>query len=209
MSTSPDDTNVLVQRALQSDQSALAALFARHRKRLKRMVTLRMDNRLVGKVDASDVLRATYLDLAARLAEYAADPNLPFFVWLRLLTGQRLTEVQREHLGTIDDDLQVSLRRGPLQQVSTVFLASRLLGRFKSSAGFADRADIQLKLQEALNGMPEADREILALRHFEELTNEETARVLNVSGATASTRYLGALWRLKESLAQIPGMFDQ
>ena len=157
------------------------------------------------------MLRLAYLDLAARLAEYAAEPNIPFFLWLRLVTGQRLTEVHRKRLGdTREADLEVSLRHGPLPQASTVFLASHLLGNYNlAESQKTVRAEIQLKLQETLNLMAEADREILALRHFEELTNEETAQVLNISLAAASGRYVRALSRLKDALSRIPGMLDQ
>jgi len=210
VSESPDDTNALLCRALRSDQVALAALFARHRPRLKRMVKLRTDRRLAGQLDASDVLRKAYLDLAARLADYAAEPSIPFFLWLRLITGQRLREVHQEHLGgALDANLEVSLRQGPLPQVSTMYLASHLLGHYTSAVSQqAARAEIQLTLQETLNSMAEADREILALRHFEELNNEETAQVLNISLAAASGRYVRALGRLSQALSRFPGMFD-
>jgi RNA polymerase sigma-70 factor (ECF subfamily) len=175
------------------------------------MVKLRMDRRLADSLDASDVLGEAYLDLAARLAEYATEPTIPFFLWLRLVTGHRLTQVHHRHLKAgPDTDLKVSLRHGPLPEASTVYLASHLLGQHTSATSHQRvRAEIQLKLQETLNEMAEADREILALRHFEELTNEETAQVLNISLAAASGRYVRALSRLKEALSRIPGMFDQ
>src|SRR5262249_59457399 len=96
-----NDTNLLLRRALAGDESALAALFDAYRERLRRMIRLRLDRRLSGRVDASDVLQEAYLDVRKRIAEYARDPAaLPFHLWLRLVTGQRLTDVHRYHLGS-------------------------------------------------------------------------------------------------------------
>jgi RNA polymerase sigma-70 factor (ECF subfamily) len=105
-------------------------------------------------------------------------------------------------------ELEVSLYRGALPPASTVFLASQLLGRFTSVSEKAIRAEIQIKLQEALNAMDPTDREILALRHFEELSNQETAALLDISPAAASKRYIRALKRLKDALAQVPGLLE-
>jgi RNA polymerase sigma-70 factor (ECF subfamily) len=209
----PDDSAELqeqLQRLAAGDQQALAELFACYRDRLRRMVQLRLDRRLQGRVDASDVLQEAYLDAAQRAAEYAARPTMPPFLWLRLLTGQRLLLVHRRHLGTKmrDAGQEVSLYRGPLPQASSASLAQQLLGRMTSPSLAAVRAEIQLKLQEALNGMDPLDREVLVLRHFEELSNGETAAVLGLQKSAASNRYIRALKRLKDVLSTTPGFFD-
>ena len=105
-----------------ADEEALAELFQQHRTRLKRMVRLRMDRRLQGRVDASDVLQEAYIDLAQRLPEYCVDAKIPFFLWLRLVTGQRLMQVHRRHLGTAmrDANREVSLYRKALPQAVRV-----------------------------------------------------------------------------------------
>jgi RNA polymerase sigma-70 factor (ECF subfamily) len=111
-----DDTNLLLRRALAGDEPALAALFDDYRERLRRMIRLRLDRRLSGRVDSSDVLQEAYLDVRKRIAEYARDPAaMPFHLWLRLIAGQRLTDVHRSHLGTQmrDAGMEVSLHRGP------------------------------------------------------------------------------------------------
>ncbi len=200
-----------LQRLMGGDRQALAGLFAHYRDRLRRMVKLRLDRRLQGRIDASDVLQEAYLDVANRVADYAANPTMPFFLWLRFLTGQRLLLVHRQHLGTKmrDAGQEVSLYRGALPQASSVSLAAQLLGRMTSPSLAAVRAEMQLKLQEALNGMDPLDREVLTLRHFEELSNGETASVLGLQKAAASNRYVRALKRLKEVLSKTPGFFDQ
>jgi RNA polymerase sigma-70 factor, ECF subfamily len=207
-----DDTNLLLRRALAGDEPALAALFDGHRERLRRMIRLRLDRRLSGRVDSSDVLQEAYLEVHKRLAEYARDPAaMPFHLWLRLIAGQRLTDVHRSHLGTQmrDAGMEVSLHRGPFPQASSIALAAQLLGRLTSASKAAIRAEHKLIVQEALNGMDPIDREVLALRHFEHLSNDETALVLGLSKSAASNRYIRALKRLKEILSSIPGLKEQ
>jgi len=199
-----------LRRLAAGDQQALAELFAQYRGRLRRMVQLRLDRRLQGRVDASEVLQDAYLDVTKRAPEYAANPTMPFFLWLRFLTGQRLLMVHRKHLGAKmrDAGQEVSLYRGALPQASSVSLAAQLLGRITSPSLAAVRAEMQLKLQEALNSMDAIDREVLTLRHFEELSNGETAAVLGLQKAAASNRYVRALKRLKDVLTNMPGFFD-
>jgi RNA polymerase sigma-70 factor (ECF subfamily) len=208
----PDETDELVRRAVSGDEPALAELFGRHRKRLRQMVRLRLDRRLQGRVDPSDVLQEAYIDLAERLPAYAREPSeLPFYLWLRLVVGERLLRVHRQHLGTAmrDAGREVSLYRGALPEASSVSLAGQLLGRITSASQALIRAEVQLQLQEALNAMDPMDREVITLRHFEELSNSEAARVMGVSPQAASNRYLRAMTRLHEVLKSIPGLLDQ
>jgi RNA polymerase sigma-70 factor (ECF subfamily) len=210
MADESSDATTLLARARAGDQQALAELFVRHRDRLRRMVRLRLDHRLLGRVDPSDVLQEAYLDLAKRAPEYLANPALPFFLWLRWLTGQRLLAVHRRHLGAQmrDAGQEVSIHRGAMPEASSASLAAQLLGRLTSPTQAAVRAEMQVRLQEALNAMDPIDREVLVLRHFEELSNNETAAVLGVQKAAASNRYVRALKRLKDILAGMPGFLD-
>jgi RNA polymerase sigma-70 factor (ECF subfamily) len=173
------------------------------------MVKLRLDRRLQGRVDASDVLQEAFIDLAKRLPEYGDQRAYPFFLWLRLVTGQRLGQVHRRHLGTAmrDAALEISLCQGAVPQASSVFLASQLLGRFTSITEKAVRAELQLKLQEILNTMEPLDQEILALRHFEEMSNDEAAQAMGIKSGAASKRYIRALRRLRDVLVRYPGFF--
>ena len=205
------DSEDLLLRAAAGDEAVLAALWERPRARRPAMVRPRLDRGLQGRVDPSDVLQDAYLDLAARLPDYARDRPMPAYLWLRLVTGQRLAQVHRQHLGAAmrDAGREVSLYRGALPQASSASLAAQLLGRFTTASQAAIRAERQLQLQEILNGLDPMDREILALRHFEQLTNGEAARVLGLSKTAANNRYIRALRRLRDLLERVPGFFDQ
>jgi RNA polymerase sigma-70 factor (ECF subfamily) len=205
-----DDTIPLLRQGTAGDQHALGALWDRYRERLKRMVRLRLDRRLQGRLDPSDVLQEAFIDFARRAGEFAENPEVSFFLWLRTLTGQRLQMLHRQHLGAKMRDAarEISLHRGPMPQATSVSLAAQLLGQFTSASAKVARAEMQVQLQEALNGMDPIDREILALRHFEELSNAETAEVLGIDPSAASSRHVRALSRLRQVLNSIPGFFD-
>ena len=211
MDRDPDEPEDRLRRAAAGDEAALAAPWQRHCGRLRPMVRLRLDRRLQGRVDPSDVLQDAYLDLAARLPDYARERPMPTYLWLRLVTGQRLAQVHRQHLGAAmrDAGREVSLYRGALPQASSASLAAQRLGRFTTASQAAVRAERQLQLQAILNGLDELDREILALRHFEGLSNGEAAQVLGLSETAADNRYIRALGRLRDLLGQVPGFFDQ
>lgn len=210
MSSDASETRDLIRRIEGGDEHALSELFARYRSRLKRMVKFRMDRRLQGRLDASDVLQEAYLDVARRAKEYRDDHKLPVFLWLRLITGQRLMALHRQHLGAQmrDAGQEVSLHRGALPPASSISIAAMLLGRLTSPTRAASRAEMQVRLQDVLNSMDPIDREVLTLRHFEELGNSETAQVLGITKSAASSRYIRAVMRLKKELASIPGFFD-
>ena len=210
MTNDSAERDALVGRLRDGGEKALAELFSQHRERLKRMVGFRLDRRLWGRVDASDVLQEAYLDAVKRVHHYLDNPTMPFFVWLRLITGQRLIDVHRQHLGAQmrDADQEVSLNRGGVPHASSMCLAAHLVGHLTSPSQAAIRAETMAELQQALDGMDPMDREILALRHFEELSNNEAAEVLGLQKSAASNRYVRALRRLKETLSGIPGFFE-
>ena len=207
MTDPASDPDALLARATAGDANALADLFTGYRERLKRMVALRLDRRLTGRVDPSDIIQEAFLEVHKRFKEYARDASVPFFLWLRLVTGQKLTDCHRHHLGAKmrDAGQEVSLYRGAMPQASSVSLAAQLLGKLTSASQAAIRAEHKLHVQEALNSMEPLDREVLVLRHFEHLTNDEAARVLGLRKSAASQRYIRALKRLKEILSAIPG----
>jgi RNA polymerase sigma-70 factor (ECF subfamily) len=210
MTTPACDEEALLRQAMAGDQQALAALFTRYRDRLRKMVRLRLDDRLCGRIDTSDVLQDAYLDVARRFPEYVASPTVPFYLWLRSLTGQRLIDLHRRHLGAQmrDAGQEVSLNRGALPAASSASLAQHLLAGLTSPSQAAIREEMRLQLQEALNSMDPIDREVVVLRHFEELSNGETAEVLCIEPAAASKRYIRALRRLKTILNAVPGFFS-
>jgi RNA polymerase sigma-70 factor (ECF subfamily) len=200
--------DAITQRLHAGDPDAAGELFVACRERLKKMVKLRLDRRVQGRLDASDVLQEAFLDVQRKAADFAGRPDLPAYLWLRLITTERLLILHRHHLGAQMRDAaqEVSLCPGGAPAASTHSLANLLLGRLTSPTQAAIRAERQLRLQEALNGMDPLDREILALRHFEELSNSEAATVLGLSKTAASNRYIRALKRLKEILVALPGI---
>jgi RNA polymerase sigma-70 factor (ECF subfamily) len=204
------ETDDLLRRAAAGDGPATAALFARYRDRLKQMVRLRLDRRLQGRIDPSDVLQEAYLEAARRVGEFASAPTTSPYLWLRSLTAQKLIDLMRHHLGTKmrDAGREIALHRGALPQASSLSLAQQLLGRLTSPSRAAVRAETRLRIQEGLNAMEPLDREVLALRHFELLSNSEVAQVLGLSKAAASNRYVRALQRLKQILTATPGVGD-
>lgn len=195
----------LLDRVRGGDQPALAELFAKHRDKLRRMVQLRLDHRLAGRVSPSDVLQEAYIDALKRIDHYFEKPDQPFFGWLRLIVGQRLADVHREHLAQKRDiGQEVSIDRGATAADSAC-LAACLLGHGSSPSHAAARTESFARLEQALEAMDPLDREVLALRHFEELSNTETAALLGVQPAAASKRYVRALARLKQILETVPG----
>jgi RNA polymerase sigma-70 factor (ECF subfamily) len=207
MDNNSAETVDLLERARAGDRDALNAIFERHRERLRRMVVMRLDRRLQARLDASDVIQDGYVDVVTRLEEYLRNPRLPLFLWLRLVVGERLMKLHRQHLGTQmrDAGLEVSLYRGALPAASSAALAAQLLGKHTSPTQAATRAERMLRLQEALNTLDPMDREVLSLRHFEELSLAETAQVLEITESAAAKRYIRALKRLKGILAAMPG----
>ena len=206
MAADPPEEADLLPLAAAGDEAAARELFSRYRSRLKRMVHLRLSRRLQGRVDDSDVLQEAYLDVARRLPEYVADPKAPFFLWVRHLTGLKLAEVHRRHLGTQarDADRELSLHRGGLPEADSVSLAAHLLGQLTTPSQAAVKAERRLLVQEALCALDPIDREVLALKHFEQLSTAEIAEVLGLSKAGAGSRYLRAIKQLREILAQVP-----
>jgi len=207
MSADSRSNEDLLDAARNGDEGALAVLVERHRDRLERMVWLRMDRRLQGRVDPADVVQEAYLAVRGKFAHCISDPRLPFFLWLRLEVGQKLVEVHRFHLKTQmrDAGQEVSLHRGALPQVTSLSLAEHLLGKLTSASHAAMRAELKLRVEEALNSMAPHDREVLILRHFEELSIAEAAQVLGIKPSAAGNRYMRALKRLKEVFRGMPG----
>jgi RNA polymerase sigma-70 factor, ECF subfamily len=180
-----------------------------HRARLRRMVALRLDERLQGRIDPSDVIQEAFLEATERRSEYARESEpMPPFLWLRFLTLQQLLIAHRRHLGTKTRDagLEVSFHGVASPVASSAAIAAHLLGRETRASEVAIRAERKLRLQEALNAMDVVDREVLVLRHFEQLSNVECSRILGLGESAATKRYIRALKRLKDILSATPGV---
>ena len=199
----------LVQ-ARTGDLAGLGPILESYRSRLSRMVSLRMDGRLRGRFDSSDVLQETFVEVAQRLPRYLEDEKMPFFLWVRFLVGQKLLQFHRTHLGvegrTADREIHLSQRPGAdsAPGASSLFVASAWLAQ--SGRGTPSEAAAQgeehARVQEALDGMSATDREVLVLRHFEQLTNTEVATLLEITAQAASARYVRALTRLQSVVSE-------
>ncbi len=204
----PSDDCDLIQLATDGDQQALADLFEQFRERLGQTVRLRMDHRLHGRIDVSDVLQDAFMDASRRLHEYVADPKVSLFVWLRSLTTQRLIDLHRHHFGAKMRSVyqEVYPRTRNDLTASPQSLAEFIVDSSCTPASKAVAAELQLRVRDALNLMDPIDREVVAMRHFEMMTNGEVADVLKLTKAAASNRYVRALQRLHGVLH---GDFDE
>jgi RNA polymerase sigma-70 factor (ECF subfamily) len=193
-------TTSLLQQAVGGDQDSWAELVARHEPRLMRMFSLRLDRRLQGRIDPADVLQETYLEAWTHLGQYAERPKMPFYLWLRSIASHKLHSLHRRHLGARQRAVgrEVSLYGGPFPEATSAALAAQLMGRDTRPSEAAGRAELKMHLEAALNQLSAMDREVLALRHFEQLTNVEVAAVLGIDPSAASSRYVRALKRIRD-----------
>lgn len=201
----------LIDRVVQGDEEALGELFSQHRDRLWRMINFRMDPRLHGRVDADDILQEAWLSVVQRIDHFLADASRSIFVWFRLIACQTLIDIHRRHLGTQkrNASMEFSIHRGWSSESTSFSLSFHLLGHLTSPSQAALREEASQQLKQALSTMNDIDRDVLALRHFEQLSNRETAQILGISDQAASDRYMRALSRLKSVLSAFPGFSDQ
>lgn len=193
-----DPIPALEVRIRGGDESALATLFEHCRPRLLRMIDLRLDPRMRHRLDPEDILQEVFLDARKRIASFAEQPDLGGYLWLRLVAGQTMIDIYRRHLGaqrrTMAGEVRLN-RRGPAATSETISI--QLAANMSSPSHVAMRAEHAEALRQALDKMDEIDREVLVLRHFEELTNGEVAAVLGLQKTAASNRYIRALERLR------------
>jgi RNA polymerase sigma-70 factor (ECF subfamily) len=204
----PDpELDALLEQARRGDAEAINRLFAEHRARLRRMVELRLDHRLRGRVDASDVIQEAQLEAFVRLPAFLESPSMPFWVWLRLEVGKQVLIVHRRHLGTAMRDVrrETPMAAEAMPPPSSDALAAELLARQDSPSEAAARAERVGQIRQAIESLDEMDREVITLRHFELLTHRETAEALGISEAAAAKRYIRAMERLESALAGLPG----
>lgn len=201
------ESQELLRLAREDDRQALGDLLTRHRTRLERMVDLRLDPRIRDRFDPADVVQEACVQAVRRLPEYARDPSMPFFLWLRYLTGQELLALHRRHLGAEMRDVrrQVPLRRHDFPEASADSVSDQLVRSMTTPSQVAAREEVRGRVREALDRLDPSDREVLLLRHFEQLSNAEVAEELGLKESAASKRYLRALQDLKAALAGLPG----
>ncbi len=192
----------LLEKAKAGQPQALGELLENCREVLLRIIKFRMDPRLRSRLDADDIIQDAFIEATQRFDKFAEEQPMPFFLWLRFITVQKLYQLHRHHLGVQARDAgrEVSIFAKPQPQATSAMLAAHLLGKHTSPSVAAVRAEQTRRVERALNAMSETDREILALRRFERLKNDEVAQLLNISKTAASNRYIRALERLQKEM---------
>ena len=182
MTDEPPKTELLLARAAAGDGTAWGALLTEHQERLLRMVSFRMDRRLRGRIDAADVVQDVFAEASAHREVYFRAPTVPLFLWLRGVVSNKLLELHRHHLGTHMRDAK---RERPLEapcrsdDTSAALYLHLTAGLTRPSVA-AVREEVKSRLADALDKMDATDREVLVLRHFEQLTNAEAAQVVGI-----------------------------
>ncbi len=191
------NTQLLLKRVLSGDREALNRLFEQHRPYLRRLMELRMAQKLKTRVDPSDVVQETQIEVARRIDDYLQRRPMSFRVWLRKTANEQMMMMMmyRRHVGAQRRSVE---REVSLPDHSSVALARQLIKGGPSQE--LQRRELAAQVRKAVESLPEADREILLMRNFEELTNQEAAEVLELDGAAASKRYGRALVRLRNVL---------
>ena len=207
MADEPPGADALLARAAAGDPEAWGALLMAHQQRLWRMVAFRMDPRLRGRVDAADVVQDAFVQASAHRSDYFRSPAAPLFFWLRAIVANKLNEIHRHHLGSHMRDARREL---PLESPrwpndTAAAICANLTAGLTRASVVVSREEVGTRLAKALDDMDPTDREILALRHFEQLTNAEAAQVLGIQEPAAAKRHVRALQRLRQALADMPG----
>ena len=192
----------LLEKAKAGQPQALGELLQSCREQLLRIVKFRMDPRLRSRLDADDVIQDSFIEATQRFDDFVANQEMPFFLWLRFIAVQKLLQMHRRHLGAQarNANREISIFAKPQPHATSAMLAAHLLGKHTSPSVAAMRAEQTQRVERALNSMSETDREILALRRFERLKNDEVAQLLNLSRTAASNRYIRALERLQKEM---------
>lgn len=208
----PSSDNAIspLERLEAGDTNALGELFEAHRGRLLRMIQVRLDPRLSRRLDADDILQEVYLDAANRIHHYVQHHSGSFIVWLRLIVTQTMTDLFRRHLDAKKRDAKMEISMEAHQPIGRNHrpVVLQLLGQLTSPSNVAMRDETAKQLEELIETMKPIDREIIMLRHFEMLENKEVAEVLGIQDKTASIRYIRAMKRLRELIADTPGLND-
>jgi len=178
-----------------SDRGELVAAFEQNRDRLLRLIATRLDRRLAGRVDPSDIFQETFLRANAAFDEFCRLSEMPVYNWLRIQVQFAVGDCHRTHLGTMKRAVGME-HHSPGDTVLRVF--EELAESMVSPASQIANADLAEQIREMIASMPEMDREILQLRHVEEMTVSEAAAELGISVEAAKKRHLRAIRRLQE-----------
>jgi RNA polymerase sigma-70 factor (ECF subfamily) len=206
MGPEPADTQQLLDQARRGDQDAVNRLFEGHREALRRAISLRLDPMVARREDPSDIVQKVFLEASNRLADYLRNPVMPFHVWLRHIGQDHIIDTHRRHRGAQrrSMDREQALVPAALADRSSLEIAARFFDQEPTPASAAMRHELENHLRVALGGLDDADRDIICMRHFEQLSNQDVAGLLGLSEAAASMRYLRALRRLRAILSPEP-----
>ncbi|QDU40751.1 RNA polymerase sigma factor CnrH [Maioricimonas rarisocia] len=193
-----DKTQELLLQIEDGDEEAVNRLIHRHRDAVRRMIAMRLDRGIAQRVDASDVVQDVMLEATRRLRDYLANPQMPFHLWLRQLAKDRMIDLHRRHHAQRRDvGREQSMAVGGRGDRSSLDLARQLMDSELTPAAATVRKELEQRFMSAVDELPEADREIIIMRHAEHLTNSEVAQALDLSPAAAGMRYLRAVRRLR------------
>ncbi len=199
-----EQTQELINDAKAGNASAAGQLLDRHRNALRRMVELRLDRRIQQRIDASDIVQEVMIEANRRLQTYLEDPVMPFHLWLRQMARDRIIDAHRRHRASFKrsvDREQAMVAPAALDR-STIELAAQLCDPELTPAAAATMHELQRRFQAALETMEENDQEIVVMRHFEQLSNQDVARTLGLTEPAASMRYLRAIRKLRKLLSE-------
>ena len=201
--TREPDTEALIRKARAGDQSAADRLIGRHRARLRRMIAVRMDRRLVQRLDPSDVVQEALVEAHRLLPDYLRDRPMPFYPWLRQIAWNRLVDLHRRHIlakrRAVDREIQLDM---PLDEQSAYHLADLLLAKEPAPGARLLREELRYRVRKAIDRLPTEFREVLILRQIEQLSVEEISAVLAIPEGTVKSRHFRALAQLREMLEE-------
>lgn len=183
------------------DRSGFNEILIKYRNRLKKVISMRINLQLQGRLDASDIIQDAYVEASRTLDAYLEDPKIPVYLWLRHLVGEKLIQAHRFHLCAKkrQADREVSIH-AKMPSANSHSIAAQLVGGISTPSQAAIRNENKRLLMEALDKMDDIDREVLVLRHFEQLTGRETAIVLDMGHEAVKKRYIRALEKLERSM---------
>jgi len=200
-----EETQNLLQQAGDGKSEAVNRLLERHREALRRMVRMRMDRALNGRVDASDVIQDVLLEASRRLPEFIREAKMPFHLWLRQLAKDRIVDMHRRHRGaqrrSVDRERRLAAEHADR---SSLDLAAALRDPELTPAAASIRKELERRFLSALDDLNDEERDIVLMRHYEQLGNSEVAAALDISPAAAGMRHLRALRRLRGMLDEPP-----
>lgn len=201
----PDEANS------SASQNCLSELFSNSHNRLERMIEFRLDPRLRNRIDPSDILQDAFLEAQRRVKDLADFSPLTHYVWIRQITLQVLIDAHRAHFRQKRNIAQeIRLDQGSSRNGTSLLMAHKIVGQISTPSRLVSKEEELERLRSALDSMEKVDQEVLALRHFEQLSNLEVAEILGISVTAASNRYVRAMSRLAQiiKLLNAPGDAD-